>query len=467
MRQFALRTLGGLPRTFWYLWAGTLVNRSGSFVLLYLAMYLTSARGLTPSFTGLVMGLYGAGAAIGVTVGGTLADRWGRRATLLTAQAGGATAMLVMGALRHPVAIAAGAMLLGTFSEGSRPAFSAMIVDVVPAADRLRAYTLNYWAINLGFAMASVLAGLTAELSYAMLFVVDAATTMAAALIVFLRVKESRPDATGARRPGADRAAAGSAVAVRSGPDGLRAVLADRVFMSYVGICLLVSLVFMQNQSTLSMAMLHDGIAPSRFGMIMSINGVMIVVGQLFVPALIRGRSATRVLVVAYLLVGTGFGLVAVARTFPFYALTVVIWTMGEMLNSPVNSTMIAELSPEHLRGRYQGVSSLAWQGAACVAPVAGGFVQQHAGNATLWIGCAALAVTAAGLQVLAGSARQRRIAAAQRGPVTPPAAATQASAAPVSGQRQPGTQRAPGCANERVTAPEQDSAPEQVATPG
>ena len=48
------------------------------------------------------------------------------------------------------------------FAEAARPAFGAMMVDVVPERDRLRAFTLNYWAINLGFACAAVLAGLAA-----------------------------------------------------------------------------------------------------------------------------------------------------------------------------------------------------------------------------------------------------------------------------------------------------------------
>ena len=83
-------TTGGLPSTFWYLWTGTLINRLGSFVLIFLAIYLTQERDFSASQAGLVIGLWGVGGAVGTTVGGTLADRWGRRPTLLTAHLGAA-----------------------------------------------------------------------------------------------------------------------------------------------------------------------------------------------------------------------------------------------------------------------------------------------------------------------------------------------------------------------------------------
>lgn len=84
MRGWFRDTTGGLPRTFWYLWTGTLVNRLGSFVLIFLAIYLTQERGFDELAAGLVLSLWGVGGAVGTTLGGMLADRWGRRPTLLT-----------------------------------------------------------------------------------------------------------------------------------------------------------------------------------------------------------------------------------------------------------------------------------------------------------------------------------------------------------------------------------------------
>ncbi|MFG2055569.1 MDR family MFS transporter [Micromonospora sp. NPDC048930] len=401
-------TTGGLPRAFWYLWTGTLINRLGSFVLVFLAIYLTQERGFSASQAGLVIGLWGVGGAVGTTVGGTLTDRWGRRPTLLTAHLGAATMMLGLGLARPLWAVALGALLLGTFAEAARPAFGAMMIDVVPEKDRLRAFSLNYWAINLGFACAAVLAGFAAQAGYLLLFVVDAATTLITALIIFTRVRETRSATTGPARTG-DRAPAGA----------LRTILTDRVFLGFVTLNLFAALVFLQHISMLPIAMGDSGLSPATYGSVIALNGVLIVVGQLFVPRLIKGRSRSHVLALAALVTGIGFGLTAFADAAWFYGLTVLIWTVGEMLNSPSNATLIAELSPGSLRGRYQGVFSLSWQLAGASAPILGGLVREHAGNTALWFGCAAIGGVMAVAHLISGPARERR-AAQLRTPATP-----------------------------------------------
>ncbi|MGN9776095.1 MDR family MFS transporter [Micromonospora sp. H33] len=400
MRGWLRDTAGGMPRTFWYLWAGTLINRLGSFVLVFLAIYLTQERGFSASQAGLVLGLWGVGGAVGTTVGGTLTDRWGRRPTLLTAHLGAATMMLALGFARDLSTVALGALLLGLFAEAARPAFGAMMIDVVPEKDRLRAFSLNYWAINLGFACAAVLAGMAAEAGYLLLFVVDAATTLVTALIIFLKVGETRrPVVAATGRPAAPAGA-------------LRTILTDRIFLGFVALNLFSALVFLQHISMLPIAMGDSGLSPATYGSVIALNGVLIVVGQLFVPRLIKGRSRSHVLALAAVVMGVGFGLTAFAGTAWFYGLTVLIWTVGEMLNSPSNATLIAELSPAELRGRYQGAFSLSWQVAGAAAPVLGGLVREQAGNTALWLGCAVIGGLMAVAHLVSGPARERRAAA-------------------------------------------------------
>jgi MFS family permease len=417
VRGWLRATTGGLPSTFWYLWTGTLINRIGAFVIVYLAIYLTREMGFSQSRAGLVLGLYGAGGAAGTMVGGVLADRRGRRPTLLIAHLGAAAMMLCLGFVRDYWLLAAGALLLGMFAEAARPAFGAMMLDVVPPADRVRAFALNYWAVNLGFACSAVLAGLAAELDYLLLFAVDAGTTLLTAAIIFLKVRESR--AAGAGHPSA----------LHGASNGLGAALTDRVFLVFLGLNFLVAAVMMQHLSTLPIAMSADGLGPATFGWVIALNGVLIVAGQLFVPKVIAGRDRSKVLAVASLVLGVGFGLTAFADVAWLYAGTVLIWTLGEMLHSPSNAALIGELSPTHLRGRYQGLNSLSWQAATALAPIVGGFTQEHLGNTALWLGCAGIGVVVAVGQLASGPSRERR-AAAVRGAEAPTATAVRAPAA-------------------------------------
>jgi MFS family permease len=407
MARWLRETAGGLPGRFWALWTASLINKAGAFVVIFLALYLTGPRHFSPALAGLVLGLYGVGGSVGVTVGGTLADRWGRRPTAILALSAAPGFMLILGLVQATGLIIAAATLLGAAAEMARPALGAMITDLVPEHDRMRAFSMYYWAINLGFSVAAIAAGFAAHTGYLLLFVVDAATTLVAALLIVFKVPETRPVV-----PAVTAATvATQTVEALTRPGNLRTVLRDRVFLGFVVGNGLVAVVMLQHMSMLPISMQQDGLAPSTFGLVIALNGIMIVGGQLFVTRLLRGRPPSRVLALSALIIGLGFGLTAFAHVPLFYAATVLVWTAGEMLNAPSISTVLAELSPTALRGRYQGVYNLSWQAAAFVAPVLGGFVQQRFGSVMLWVGCFAVCSIAAAWHGLAGPARQRRAA--------------------------------------------------------
>jgi MFS family permease len=399
--------VGGLPATFWWLWTSTLVNRLGGFVVTFLALYLTVDRGFSPAFAGLVASLYGLGGSVAAVVAGVLADRIGRRPTLLAAQSATAAATMVLGLDRPAWAIAVTAAVLGFTSNASRPAVSAIMADLVPGADRVRAFSLNYWAINIGFAFAAAVAGLIAAHGYLLLFVCDAATTLLCALVVFIRVPETRPDGPAAatsKAPTDARSAPADAPKV-----SLMTVVRDPAFMTLVGLTFLLACVANQGSVALPIVMGHAGYSPSDYGLVVSLNGVLIVLLQIPVTRAVEGRNRALMLTAAALLTGCGFGLTAFAGAAWFYALTVVVWTAGEMLGVPANMAMVAELSPVHARGRYQGVYSLAWSAASFLAPMTAGFLLTESGGDAVWLTCTLLGAVAAGgyVWLLRGPARR------------------------------------------------------------
>ncbi|MGW2341789.1 MDR family MFS transporter [Streptomyces sp. NPDC001661] len=390
LRRAAAESVSGLPREFWWLWTSTLVNRLGNFVLTFLALYLTASRGFSAAYAGLVASLIGLGGVIASVLGGVLADRLGRRPTLLGAQLATSATVAALAFVRDPVWIAVTGFALGLASNASRPAIQAMMADIVRPEDRVRAFSLNYWAINLGFAVSSVYAGFLVAQSYTLGFLVEAGMTLACALVVFVKVKESRP--TNTVVPGAP-----SSPVVTMGT-----VLRDGRFMLMVGLSFLVAVVFTQSSVGLPIVMGENGLNSSDVGLVAAVNGVVIVALQIPLTRFIERRDPGRLLTVSSLLIGYGFALTALAGSIAAYALTVVVWTLGEMINAPTQSGLVARLSPTEGRGRYQGVYTMSWSAAALVAPLAGGWVIDSAGAGWLWAGCAALGtVTAFGYWAL------------------------------------------------------------------
>ena len=183
----------GLSRTYWMLWCGMLLNRLGGTIFLLLGLYLTRERGLSPELTGMIISLYAAGGLLAGPIGGTSADRFGRRPTLLVGTAGSGALMLALGLARSTAAIVAIAPVLGFFTDACRAPLQAAVADVVPPRDRARAYGLLYWAINLGFAAAASFGGALAAHHFGLLFVIDALTTFGYGAFVLFGVPETRP----------------------------------------------------------------------------------------------------------------------------------------------------------------------------------------------------------------------------------------------------------------------------------
>lgn len=389
-------TTGGLPRQFWWLWTSTLVNRLGGFVVTFLALYLTVDRGYSAAYAGLVAALFGLGGAGGAVLGGVLADRVGRRTTMLASQLGAAATTALLGFADGAVTIAAVAALVGLTGNASRPALSAMIADLVPAKDRVRAYSLNYWAINIGFGVSATMAGFIAAEGYLWLFLGDALATVLCAVVVYARVPESRPEPTPGQGPGpaGDAGRTGGGTGEGAGVT-LLDVLRDRRFMALTGLIFLFAAVMQQANSTLAVDMGQHGLSSEQFGMIASINGVVIVLLQIPVTRALRTRSNAMLLATGCLILSWGIGLTVFATTVALYAVTVAVWTIGEIIHAPASMSVVAELAPAHARGRYQGVSTLAWAAAAFAGPLAGGLTLQYLGRTSVWVGCALLGTVA------------------------------------------------------------------------
>ncbi|MEU3091558.1 MDR family MFS transporter [Streptomyces massasporeus] len=381
MRQPA----SGLPRPFWWLWTSILISRLGSFVAPFLVLYLTAERGYTASFAGLVAALFGAGGAVASVVGGMLADRVGRRTTLLVAQVAAAGLTAALGFADRPLLIAVLACTAGAASTASRPVMQTIMADVVPPAERVRAFSLYYWAVNVGFGFAAASAGFISSYGYRWLFLIEAAATLLSTLLIAVRLPETMTDpAETDGEDGHEKSA------------GFRTVLRDRPFLAAVGLSFLLIMVFQQAAAGLPVAMDRDGLTAAQYGLVISLNGILIVALQLPLGRRLEGSNPGRLLVLAALLCGGGFGLNALAGGVAVYAIAVLVWTLGEIVHSPLNMGLIARFSPNTARGRYQGIHASSWAIAAMAAPLCAGIVIDRFGPDTLWAACTVLGVSAA-----------------------------------------------------------------------
>ena len=383
------------PRTYWYVWWGTLVNRLGGFVAPLLMIYLTTQRRLAVDDAGAIVMWFGAGQVAASIAGGQLTDRVGRRTTMLISLFGGAIVMVALGRARGLTEITGLVAALGFVGELYRPAVFAFVADVVPPASRLVAFGLLYWAINLGFAVAASLGGLVADYDFSILFYVDAATTFLFAALIAFKVPETRPT-TAPRRVNSPSVSP----------------LLDVQFMILATLSLLGSIVLMQEGATLSAHMMWQGFSASTYGFVLAVNGILIVVLQPLLTRWSGTRDPSRLLALSVLLYGIAMFAHGIAPIALAHAGAVAIWTLGEVLESPVKASIVADMAPPSARGRYQGTLVMTWGLAQMIGPRLGTWLWVHEGPAVVWNGSLGVAIVVALLYLMTGPALRRRLGA-------------------------------------------------------
>jgi MFS family permease len=365
----------GLPATYWLIWIGTLINRLGGFVIPFLTLYLTTQRQIPVSRAALMVSLFGAGSFIAQLSGGELTDRLGRRPVMLMSFFVTPIFMIALGLARDLALISISTFIVGFFTDLYRPAVGAAIADLVPPEARTRAYGYNYWAINLGAAIAPVLAGLIAGYNYLILFVADALTTAVFGFIVLFGIRETRPTQV-------------QHASHASLPERLSQLKRAPILLIFSFLTLFLGMVYTQGYVGLPLDMQAHGLGPGQYGTAIAVNGFLVILLTIPVSNMATKWPRFETVAVAALLLGLGFGSTALASNFPLFVLSVAIWTLGEIASTSVAPTIIADLSPIELRGLYQGIFGAAWGLAYFIGPLAGGWVYENLGSNALWVGC-------------------------------------------------------------------------------
>ena len=377
-RESLLDSLRQLPRPVWILFAGTFLNKFGAFVIPFLSIYMTR-RGFSITQAGIAMGAYGAGHFLACLIGGQLADSIGRRPTLVLSMFSTAGVMMALSQAKSFPLIVTLTLLAGLTGELYRPACSAMLADLVPQGQRVRAFAAYRMAFNAGWALGPATAGILSKYSFFWLFAGDAITSLAYGFIALAFLPK------GVRNERKEAGWSEAAVVMRK----------DRKFQRLLWSSLLIGFVFFQMVSTFGLHVQRLGFTAETYGLIISFNGLLVVLFELPLTMVSQRFGFERTMIVGYILTGIGFGGNAIATTIPAIIACMLVWSAGEMLTMPVAVAQIADLAPAHMRGRYMGAFGFTWASALMIGPIVGTTLFRW-NPAALWLACSVSALLAA-----------------------------------------------------------------------
>ncbi|NIK57880.1 MFS transporter [Kribbella shirazensis] len=353
--------LRSLPARVWIVSLGILVNKVGNFLPVFIVLYLTG-RGYSAGAAGFVLGVSGLGNVVGNALGGSLADRFGRRWTIVASAVPTAGLTAVVPYLGSLAVIGAVVGLIGVTSQIYRPAAAAVLLDSVESnQQRLAAFGVFRFAMNIGAALGGVIGGLLASTSYEELFLGNAAACLLFGAVVAVLLRD------------APRRRSAAAVTDESTAVGYRQALGDRRLTRFLLMTLVGEFVYIQSTVGLPLHVSDVGLSARDFGLLIGLNGLLVLALELPLTGFVSRYRAEYVLAVGNLFIGLGLALTGLAAGMPLLAVTVLLWTFGEMTTSSVAAAYLGSLAPPRLVGRYQGLYGVAYTIGTGAGPLIGG----------------------------------------------------------------------------------------------
>ncbi|AZN75448.1 MFS transporter [Bifidobacterium sp. MSK.13.7] len=405
----------GLPLMFWGLWVTLLILWMGRFVTSFLSMYLVSDMHVSAGVAGTIVSMYGFGGIFGCLYGGALSDRFGRPAMIVIGNLGSAAMLVLLAFIGNPWIMAIALLVYGAISSMPTPAVAAYVSDVVPFRKQKRAYSLQTWAANFGFAIGPIIANQLVKISYALMFYAEAAVLVFATILMIVFFKEvglgkrPRGEVAPARASQSAESAAGNAVehAVKQTGESqrpqrfsvwrsYRRACADGALMSMVVLMFLYTLAYYQIVSGLPISMTQIGLGTDEYSSLLTINGGLLCLLQIPAIGLFQRMSNTRVLVLGMSITAVGYAFQIGANSWVAFAIATVLWTLGELGTFPIAATTVANIAPKDVRGTYQGLYNLVWSLSNAFSPLVGGWILNAFGSRVLWICCTVMFVIVA-----------------------------------------------------------------------
>ncbi len=366
------RAYAGLPIEIWMLSLALFVNRCGTMVLPFLTIYLTNHLGFTKLSATLILSVYGVGSLAGAYVAGRLISSVGAVRLQFILLLLSVPAFLLVPFFSSWWGIAIAVFVLSFFSEGVRPANSTAIAQFSPEPVQTRAFGLQRMALNLGISFGPAIGGFLTMISFVWLFVADAATTLVCAilLISFFGIHGTKQQERNGNSPPPK---------TETSPGQNVSPLTDPMFVCFLLLTLLTAVVFFQFHATYPLYLNeHYNMSEWMIGLIYSVNTIVIVVFEMVLLEYIRKLSMMKVIAWGALLSCIGFGILPLSASIWFCVLSMLILTIGEMLQMPVSSGWIAQRSKRGNQGMYMSYYTMTWSLAAIIAPALGGAIYQY-----------------------------------------------------------------------------------------
>jgi MFS family permease len=396
------------PRAFWMVVIVNFIDRLGTSLLLpFFALYMTRRFNVGMETAGALFAIWTISSFIGSFPGGALTDRLGRKGMIMLGLVATSLSHLALGLVDTVTLFFIFGSIAGIFTDIASPAYQAVVADLLPEQKRSQGYGIVRVATNLSAALGPAIGGFIALHSYLVLFGIGAAISLAAAVVVFFILPETKPQP----RPSAVRETTAASFG------GYLRILHDGPFMAFTAISSVAWLVYINLTTSLGVFLRNaHGIPETGYGWLLSLNAALVVLFQFPITRRIEKHPPMALMSIGAALLGIGFAMVGFFSAYAFFLAAVLVLTLGEMIMLPVSNALVVKFAPEDMRGRYSFMFGISWGIAYAAGPYLAGLIMDNTNPNWLWYACGILGMAAAvGFFFLQGWSRRPLLISIQK----------------------------------------------------
>lgn len=388
------RGLKEIPHNIWILAFATLINRSGTMVLPFLALYMAKDFGVSAGSAGLVIAFYGLGALFTAPIVGKLSDKLGALRVMKLSLIFTGLMLFAYPFITDYYMILGYTVVWSIISEAFRPANLSLISTESEPAKRKTSFALNRLAINLGMSIGPVVGGILTTIDFKLLFYVDGITSIAAGIFLIIAKFDDHAEVIKSGESVLENPDTGNLegeAGIKPQVSAIRnqvSIFKDKLFLLFLFSLIPVNIVFFQHIGGLPLYIVRDlGYSGAIFGLLSAINTVTIIFVEVPLNNAMAHWDDRKAMALGAILCGLGFGMMIFWQNIFFIAFTILVWTFGEMIFFPASTSYTSALSPEKRRGEYMGYFQMTFSLALMLGPWLGTEVLDLFGSEILWIG--------------------------------------------------------------------------------
>ncbi|TDC80876.1 MFS transporter [Micromonospora sp. KC606] len=379
-----------------------IMSLANSVTIPFLAVFLGKDVGLRPGLIGFIIGSSVFFSIFAGFVGGSLSDVLGRARLLLVSLFGVIGSFIGLYLADSATTVFAFNATLALSSGVFAPVGKALLSDLLPRERRAKAFSYQYVATNIGYAVGPV-AGAAVGLAGGRLAFLVGALGYGIYLIGLAVVLLLAPAAATGATSTSDSAKQPFGSVLRGLADSAQIVAVDRRLLFLILAGLLLEAVHGRISSLLAQHLsvgFADGV--TLLGYVLATNAITVVVLQVSVSQFMEKRNPVTSITVGGLLTVAGMAGFAVADGVWQFVAAMVVFSLGEILIYPAEFAIIDRIAPEDNRGAYFGAQTFAQIG-VFIGPFTGGLLLGAYGGTAMFLGVGSFALAGVVIYLIVG----------------------------------------------------------------